>query len=292
MQIEAGLELFLGQLSADGRARHTTDQIARHVRLFEVWLREVGHSGEVEKIDHVLVARFIGSERVRLTADGRPRKPGSANAVRSSVKSFCGYLNAIGATPRNAGALVRRARCGAPLPRALAEVDASRLRSALALASKPTDLRDAALIGLMLDAGLRVGSATQQLVEDLDLERGEARVVRAKGNREQQAVLPPPLVDLLRRYVGSRREGWLFPAPSGGPITTRQAARRLALWSERAGLGRRAHPHSLRHRYAVSLYERCEDVNLVRVALGHASVASTTVYAQLSGSRLRQVVCA
>lgn len=290
MQIQELMGSYREQQVADGRSPFTIAQTERFTRMFVRWLSTVGHDGDVTRIDHALVARFFASDTVRLTNDGRPRKPGSANAIRSSLKCFLGYLAAIGATPRNAGALIRRARCGAPLPRALPEDDVVRLRAALGEARTDAERRDRVLFELMLSAGMRIGSATQQRIEDLDLDRGEARVVHAKGSREQRVVLPPALVDLLREFVGTRRSGWLFEGAAGGPLGTRQAARRLTWWSERAGLSRRAHPHALRHRYGCSIYERTNDLNLTRVALGHASIASTQGYVAVAMQRLRSAV--
>lgn len=38
--------------------------------------------------------------------------------------------------------------------------------------------------------------------------------------------------------------------------------------------------HSLRHTFAIALYKRTKDVNLVQSSLGHRSIVSTMIYAQ------------
>ena len=290
MKMEAALDLYLAQMVGDGRSEFTTAQVARHVRLFAVWLADAGHDGDVRGIDHTHVARFLGSDRVRLTLKGGSRRPGSANAIRTSLRCFFAYLHASGATPTNAARLTRRAICGTPLPRALPDEDQARLRAALAGATSDVERRDRALVELMLGAGLRVGSAVRVRIEDLDLDHAELRLVHAKRNREQRVFLPAHVVDHLRVVVAGRTEGWLFPGLAGGPLTTRQAGRRLAGWSERAGLARPARPHSLRHGFACAVYQRCGDLNLVRVAMGHASLRSTEVYARLPDQRVRAAV--
>ena len=58
------------------------------------------------------------------------------------------------------------------------------------------------------------------------------------------------------------------------------------MWVTQAGVNRRATVHSLRHRFAIRLYQRTGDIYLVQQALGHRSIASTTVYARVDRSRL------
>lgn len=292
MKIEAALDLYLAQMVGDGRSEFTTAQVARHVRLFAAWLADAGHDGDVRGIDHTHVARFLGSDRVRLTLKGGARRPGSANAIRTSLRCFFAYLHASGATPTNAARLTRRAICGTPLPKALPDEDQARLRAALAGATTDVERRDRALVELMLGAGLRVGSAVRVRIEGLDLDRAELRLVHAKRNREQRVFLPAHVVDHLRVVVAGRTEGWLFPGTAGGPLTTRQAARRLAGWSERAGLRKAANPHALRHSLATKLYANTGDLHLVGAVLGHTCMASTQIYVRVGADRLRAAITA
>ncbi|HET8692703.1 MAG TPA: tyrosine-type recombinase/integrase [Steroidobacteraceae bacterium] len=181
---------------------------------------------------------------------------------------------------------VPRATSGA---RTLTE-DQRRLLDALAAARDPEGRRDHALIATMLGSGIRVGSAVALDVEDLDLERGEVRLRTAKGDRPSQAVLPRGVAELLRGYVAGRRDGPLFPGRRGERITARHFARRLQCWLRRAGVERPASPHTLRHSFAARVYARTGDLLVTQAALGHASIASTTVYARCDRERVREAV--
>ena len=66
MQIAEVLEKFLGQLTADGRSRHTIRQYRRHVRTLAVWAAEVGHSGRVSAITDEDLATFLASPQARI----------------------------------------------------------------------------------------------------------------------------------------------------------------------------------------------------------------------------------
>jgi integrase/recombinase XerD len=73
-------------------------------------------------------------------------------------------------------------------------------------------------------------------------------------------------------------------------MTRRHAERRFRVWVEKAGIRRRASPHSLRHTFATRLYARTADVLLVREALLHKSITSTLIYARADAERLRRVL--
>jgi integrase/recombinase XerD len=64
----------------------------------------------------------------------------------------------------------------------------------------------------------------------------------------------------------------------------------LEQWAERAGIRRAIGPHTLRHTFAMRLYERTRDVLVTSRALCHRSLASTAVYARPSQAVIRAAV--
>ncbi len=285
MLIAQALDAYLVQLQADGRSPHTVAQAKRHLRLF---IASVG-DGPVADVRPEDVARFLASDAVTRTADGRPRKPTSANALRSTLRCFFGYVHAAGHAPVNAGRLIRRARCPAPRPRAVPEAEVARLLAALDGATTLAERRDRVLVQLLLRAGLRIGSALALDVEDLDLDAGEVRLRRMKNGDEDQAFIPDETLGVLRGFLSERISGPVFLGASGARLGTRQAHRRLAIWSERAGIGP-VSPHRLRHSFGISVYERTGDVLLTARAMCHRSVASTAVYARPQAARVRAAI--
>jgi len=290
MDIEQALDQYVVQLHADGRVASTIDQVRRYVGLLASWLREQRLPTDVRAVTHEQLAQFLASDAVRLRQDGRPRRATSANVLRSKLRSFFAYVADAGYAERNAAKLVRRAKCGPPPPRTLPPADCRRLLASLARRKDPLGRRDHALFSLLLGAGLRIGSAVALRVEDLDLTAGVARLRRTKGNRPTDVFLPPGVGRTLRTFLGRRREGVVFESAPGRAIDVRQARRRLVQALAAAGIEQRATPHTLRHAFAASLLARSSDLQLVQQALGHASIASTTVYAQCSVERLRSAL--
>jgi len=119
MRIEQALEKYVLQLKDNGRSDHTIGQVRRHVRLFEAWLEPDRRTTELAHIDHETVALFLASAKVRKRSDGRPRKPTSANALRSSLRCFFGFAHAARDASANPARLVQRARAARRRLRAL-----------------------------------------------------------------------------------------------------------------------------------------------------------------------------
>ncbi len=289
MRIENALSKYIVQLEADGRSRHTIAQYRYHVGLLTVWLRANGHDGEVRKIGHEDLARFLSSPRARTRPDGKPKRATSTNALRTSLRTFFRYVHDAGYTHSNPARLIRRALCGTPPPRSLSDEEQSRLLTALADARGPKARRDHALFALLLATGIRIGSALELEVDDVDLNRGELRVRTAKGNIPTTVFLGMRIVEILGAYIYGRDRA-LFPGQGGRPLSSRQAQRRLEQWCEWAGLHRSITPHGLRHSFALRIYRRTHDLLLLQAALHHKSIASTTIYARTDGDAVRKAL--
>lgn len=129
------------------------------------------------------------------------------------------------------------------------------LRSLLAAADgRDFDARrDAAVLRLFADTGMRLSELTNLRIEDLDLD-ADVAVVVGKGRRPRACPFGAKTAQALSRYVKVRRGHPFARADSlwlgrNGPLTpsgVRQVVRRRAA---QAGLGH-VHPHQLRHSFA------------------------------------------
>jgi site-specific recombinase XerD len=290
MRLTAALQKYLVQMEADGRSPLTIDQNRRYVLWLDRWLASERRSRDLARIDHETLAAFLVSDDVRKQADGTPKKETSVNTLRSSLRSFFGYAHAIGLTPVNAAAVVRRARCESPPPHALSEDECRRLLAAVADGTGATAKRDRMLFGLMLGTGARVSSVLALSSDDVDLARGELRLRATKGGVPAVLFLSKALQRDLRAYLRSRAPGLLFPGEGGRPLNRRSAQGRLTLWLGRAGVTHGS-LHSLRHSFAMAMLRKTGgDVLLVQQAMHHRSVQSTMQYLQMDEDRLREAL--
>lgn len=282
MQLQDALALFIDQLRADGRSRHTIAQYRRHVGQLARWGASIGLSCEIEEIDHVVLARFLGSPEALLGRDGAEKMPVSVNALRTSLRVFGAYLADADFLQKNPAKLLKLGRCGPAPPRGLSKRESGALMTTLANAPGPLAQRDHALFALLLATGIRVGSAVALDVADLDLDEGVMDVRVVKGGHPQRVQLGEEIAEHLARFIGQRESGPVFVGRGGLRLSTRHARRRFGEWVQAAGIKRRVVVHELRHTFALAMYERTRDVFAVQRALGHRSIASTVGYA--SGS--------
>lgn len=284
MTIDEALSYFLLQLEADGRSIHTRSQYRIHIGLLARSMPGVS----VRDVTHIHLAQFLVSRAVTHRADGQPKKTTSVNAVRTSLRTFFGYLSSADVIPSNPARLIRRAKCGAPPPRSLSSADGERLLATLARASGWQAERDYALFHLLLSTGVRIGSALALDAEDVDLERGELLLRCTKGDRPGVVYLNEGIRKHLATYI--KDAGPLFLSRQNRRMCSRQAQVRLAQWLERAGVARRVSPHGLRHSFATALYARTGDVFLVKESLTHRSITSTLIYATRDVESLRRAL--
>lgn len=288
MQLQDALGQFQVQLAADGRSEHTRKQYQRHVVAFLGWLNRNGRDADIANVTPNTVAEFFGSDAARLRARGGSKRATSANAMRTSLRCFLRWAHESGLASSNAARLLRRARCAPPPPKALRDDEQTRLLGVLAAATGPEAERDRVLIELLLGSGIRLGSAIALDVQDVDINHCELSLRTTKNDRPTTALLPATIAARLKAFLGTRTTGPLFMA-GDRRVSVRHVQRRIAGWLRAAGItGRSA--HTFRHTFACRVYTTTGDLQVTQQALGHASIASTVIYARVDKARVRAAV--
>ena len=153
--------------------------------------------------------------------------------------------------------------------------------------------RDYAVLLFLYNTGARADEAAHVLVSELELgltpERDlSAVLIRGKGSKLRRCPLWARTVNELRPLVDGRgaRER-VFLNRRGQPLTRfgihalveRYAAKATA--SMPTMVGKRVSPHTIRHTTATHLLRAGVDLNTIRAWLGHVSLATTNVYAEV-----------
>ena len=156
---------------------------------------------------------------------------------------------------------------------------------------------------LELVTGLRRGELLGLKWEDVDLERGDLRVRRQVARINGEVVEAPlktknayrtlPLAEDTINVLKAQKKKigaspWVFPGPTGGPISPDSVLHMLHRVLKRAGLPR-ARFHDLRHTFATLALQNGVDIKTVSGMLGHFSAGFTLdTYAHVTTASQRQ----
>lgn len=181
------------------------------------------------------------------------------------------------------------------LPRFLSQEQADRLMDAPDT-TKPTGLRDQALLEVIYGAGLRVSEASNLRVTDLNLSTREIRV-RGKGSKERVVLVGETAKNALSLYLRDGRPKMagkgsgvtLFLNRFGGRLSQRSIQEKVRRYSVKAALPSGVHTHTLRHSYATHMLEGGADLRVVQELMGHASPATTQIYTHVTNAQAKQV---
>jgi integrase/recombinase XerC len=115
---------------------------------------------------------------------------------------------------------------------------------------------------------------------------GRLRVI-GKGDRERLIPVGEPARDALDAWLQSGRpraagaSDALLVSARGRPLSPSDVRRTLERRARVAGVSARA-PHALRHAYATHLLEGGAGLREIQELLGHASAATTQIYAHVA----------
>jgi integrase/recombinase XerC len=157
--------------------------------------------------------------------------------------------------------------------------------------------RNAALIGIMVRAGLRVSEAVALNVEDTEINErsGWVLVRRGKGRKERRIPLSLEARKELAVYLevrpGAKDTGALFLSKSHRRLQSRAVQRMVAGAAHRAGVSdKRVTPHVLRHSFATRFLRKGGDLATLRDLLGHRSLETTSRYLHPDAARVQEMV--
>jgi integrase/recombinase XerC len=216
----------------------------------------------------------------------------------SAIRSFFRYLVREEIIAKNPIEQVSSPKLDRRLPSFLTKEEMEKLLNAPDL-STPLGQRDRALLELLYASGLRVSELVGLTLEQVELESNEIRVW-GKGSKERVVLMGVPAAEALKDYIKEgraelRREKKtkaLFLDRYGQKLTERSVQRLLNQYAKKAGIGKRVHPHMLRHTFATHLLDGGADLRVVQELLGHARLTSTQIYTHVTKGQARKVYLA
>jgi site-specific recombinase XerD len=235
-------------LAAARKSRATRDVYGQALRQFAAYLAEQGMPTNVRAVKREHVEAWM----VYLMARW---KPATAHNRYRSLHSFFGWAMDEGLVPTSPMERMKPPkmdRVAVPFPDA---ADILRVIAGTEADKSPMGRRDAALLRLLYDTGMRRAEAADLRVGDVDIRRGIARVVRGKGGKARQVVFSPETAKALDSYINRGRRQlpgygetdalWLGHRGAGDIGLIRHVVE-----GRSKAVGVALHPHLLRHAWA------------------------------------------
>lgn len=270
---------------------NTVKSYASDLAQFAAFAREDGMES-VEQVDHLLIRRFLA----RLQRNGCARS--TIGRKLAAVRSFYKYLVRAGVMQADPTALMSAPQRESRLPKFLREEQIQSLMDAPD-PSTPAGLRDRAALELLYATGMRASELVSLDVRDVDGLPRELRII-GKGSKERIVIAGRPAREALARYLESGRprlrdkDGGqdsraLFLGAKGGRLNDRVLRALVDRYVRKVSDTLKISPHTLRHTFATHMLAHGADLRSVQELLGHASVATTQIYAHVTRERLKEV---
>ena len=156
----------------------------------------------------------------------------------------------------------------------------------------PTGERNRLMLSLMLNTGLRLSETTGLEWRDLDLNTGKLFVRQGKGAKDRTLWISEEDIALLRAWRQRQADEidagcpHVFSTLGGKRVSNRYVQQMVQRYSEKAGICKNVHPHTLRHSFATDLHRESRNIRLVQKALGHADLSTTMIYTHVFDAEL------
>jgi site-specific recombinase XerD len=159
-------------------------------------------------------------------------------------------------------------------------------------------LRDKAILELFFSTGLRV-SELCSLDRSVDFSSGEISI-RGKGGKIRVVFISGAANLAVKKYLTNRvdiddalfidhspRAHSRMVKQESVRLTPRSVERIVEKYAVRVGIAKKCTPHVIRHSFATDLLYNGADLRTVQMMLGHASIATTQIYTNITNKFLR-----
>lgn len=159
--------------------------------------------------------------------------------------------------------------------------------------SKPSGIRDRAMLEVMYATGLRVSELLTIEKKNLSIEKKQIRIF-GKGAKERYVPISTFALEYLIKYINEvrnespyRNSKYIFINKEGKPLSRQAFWQIIKNYASKAGIIENVTPHTLRHCFATHLLENGADLRSVQEMLGHSDISTTQIYTHVSSKRIR-----
>jgi len=162
-------------------------------------------------------------------------------------------------------------------------------------------LRDKALFLFLYNTGARVQEVVDVKISDLHLDTPGKVNLLGKGKKQRACPIWPETVEAIENYIKHREpddpdEQHLFLNAHGKSITRFGIRHIIKKYTGKASQecsslnDKKVGPHTFRHSTAMHLIQSGNDINMVKLWLGHADINTTHMYTDISMDLKRKIL--
>lgn len=271
-----GFEYVVSYLYSKYRSNHSISSIRQTGRTLYSFLLFFNGLGRhhIEQISRKDIAQYVEREQER------GLKINSVRQHLHTVYSFVNYLVRNDILP--ADILLKKIRLRLPeiLPKAIPAEDVDKILQTV------TNIRDRALILLLLHTGMRIGELLNLRLPDIvQSERKILLYVGEKNLHGRVVYYGNTAEKALNAWLSIRdpANAYLFYGYKGKSLSYAGARKMMKSVIHKAGLEHKGYSlHSLRHTYATNMLNAGLRVEVLQQLLGHLNIDMTLRYARIS----------
>jgi len=144
--------------------------------------------------------------------------------------------------------------------------------------------RDYLMLRVLWRTGVRVNELLTITPGDIEPNNSVVNVTKAKGGKQRRVHLDVETIKMLSEYVSAQQ------LPDDRPIfALKQRQVRNIVKRYGSVIGKKVHPHTFRHSYAIHCVRNGWDIRRLQQVLGHSSLNVTAVYLQFNDSDIKEL---
>ena len=262
-------EEFLKRLETEIKISKMSEYTLRNYLIFNKQLLE--HAKKLpDQIDSQDIKNFL--------ADKMSNRASASNILFLSSIRFA-YSNIFSKDPTLG---IKRPKKENKLPSVLTKEEV------LKLFDCTETLKSNLMIQLLYSSGLRVSELVNLKKENLDFNENIGWVRKGKGKKDRMFILSQKLSKKLQKFI-NKHQDWNYIFSKNNPLTTRNIQKIVQKATQKAGINKEVHPHTLRHSFATHLLDSGVDLRKIQILLGHESLNTTMLYTHISSDQLKNI---
>jgi len=275
---------------------HTIARIKTALKIFVGYLEDEFRVRAPDAITLEHIHSFQSHLSTRLTKSGMPLKPRTINSVVKGVRPFLEMLYDYGLLRRVLTKHLQYVKVPDLLPASvLTHAQVKQLMRKIDTTS-PVGIRDRAAIELLYSSGIRIGELECLKLQDIDIERGVARVI-GKGRKERFVPIGKTAIKWLSSYIrgvrpfaltGHEDSDAVFINQAGSPLSQHTLRDRVRDYGRQLGLDIHITPHTFRRSCTTEMIKSNANLYHIKQLLGHKSFDTLNHYARLDITDLRK----